>query len=374
MPIFGQTGGGTINKVTDGTNSVLNAGTVLFTGPTVSGASPEATVTAGGVLNFSDSHGHSVNGASSLNFSGGGTVSGTPGVSATFTPDWNGGKISALSTAFTINAGTLSLTASGGTFSDLTDGTNSVANVATLTINGGTVSGTGGNGTITVSGSGGGGIGTISAENGVTSSATTVAMVNGVIINRPSSSAFTSLNTGTLTDHANGPLSVTCTTGTSDKYIGAIMAAPGTTPWTLTACVGLDMDNYQWLNGGIFVSDGTKIVAVQYDYAGGDQQSDQQQYNLYEWNSPSSAAQAPLTGTTKFTTQGAEKFWLQIINDGTHLTFQQSSDGFDFVNINSQTVTNFLSNAGSIGVGGNTRNLSANPHEFLMKVYSWVTH
>ncbi len=144
---------------------------------------------------------------------------------------------------------------------------------------------------------------------------------------RPSLSAFTQRNTSgaTITDHANGPLTILLPSGAANACYGVEQAIPTGETYTVTAQIRfmspVAASNY--VSCGIYITDGTKLFNFYVQRAA----NDANQLLLQEnWTNATTYTSTPTTLTVVTVPD-----WLRIYSDGTNLNCQISDNGADWL-------------------------------------------
>lgn len=173
----------------------------------------------------------------------------------------------------------------------------------------------------------------------------------------PTSVSFSWRNQGgaTVTTESRS-LYLTAPTSATTSVRGREIAAPGSTPWSITiafvpfwvlAAVGM----------GLYVTDGTKLVMMQWGSAG---------WNYQHYTNVTTSAGAVVTFSTP---QVLPLCYVKIQNDGTNLNMYISGNGTDFFLVGSEAKTSFLSAVSFVGffVNLNTSTVTAS-----MWLLSWL--
>jgi hypothetical protein len=135
----------------------------------------------------------------------------------------------------------------------------------------------------------------------------------------------------------------------SNNIAGREVSVPGSTPYTYTvACIPL-ITNQNFQGVGIYLTDGTKLITFAFGAAGANTLS------VASWNS-SSSFNSTLTNPNVGYWPGIA--WLQVINDGTNLTWNLGVNGTDWMTIYQAAIGSFLSTITKFGFFVNPANSS----------------
>lgn len=163
---------------------------------------------------------------------------------------------------------------------------------------------------------------------------------------KPLATNFTLLNTGTasMADGVNG-LRITAPSATTNMRLAKLTAGPPATPYTITTrTLPLYSANGGSYPGGLFLmnsSSGKILYFGRYGATG----MLAQYFNSY--TSFNSNIISPVTYIP-----GAEINWYRIVNNGTTISFQTSSDGYDWYTWSTTTtLAAFLTSVDTIGMG-----------------------
>lgn len=181
----------------------------------------------------------------------------------------------------------------------------------------------------------------------------------------PVLASFSWVNQGGATiDDSTGPHILFCPAAASDNLRLRVKAAPAA-PYTLT--VGLIPCLYpiDLSAAGVVLRESAtgKLETVHLIHTGG-----AGHIEANKWNGPTSynSTRASISAVDL----GAEIRWLRIVNDGTNLTYQWSTDGFNFQTLATTTLTDFFT-AGpdQVGFFGNPNN--GGGQSVSLNVFSW---
>lgn len=148
-------------------------------------------------------------------------------------------------------------------------------------------------------------------------------LFGGLFTAPPALSSWTQVNItslATVSDVPNGLL-ITDTFGTGPRVRALTRAAPST-PYTITACLSVDVPAFNYSGAGLLFSDGTKIQTIFVGNNGGPQ------IRVAGFNSPTSFNAASTTDQFWYWSPSAT--WLRISDNGTTVSFFHSTDGVNF--------------------------------------------
>lgn len=159
--------------------------------------------------------------------------------------------------------------------------------------------------------------------------------VGGTIVAPGAVSTWTAYNLGTASgaDYTGGIL----LTGMADDFQlhGYERAAPGSTPWTLTACLAGYFAQQNYTTASIFARDsgGTKAVNFTIQWVSGWTNYVQYWNSSSSFGSDSTSIAAPFNGMFAF---------LKLTDNGTNLVYSYSPNGLDYIQVYSASRTAHL--------------------------------
>lgn len=308
--------------VTDGPHTVTPTGMLTFVGATVTGPSPNATVTitpggpsgaTGPTGPAGDPGGGALSGSVSVTVPAG-NVTGTSAVSFPSTlPD--APIVVCVSADGTLTAQPLDITNSGFT-AQLTIGTEDSSDHTATVLWIAAISGGGG------------------TAIGVPFDFTTP----------PDLSMWTWTNQAgaSLAQTASSQSIVTVGTG-GDSWNILTTSAPGATPWTITAAFVFNLFDIDFQFAGIVLLDSGTGQFIDWGLA----RQGSYQAGPLKWNSFNSYN----SDYTRVEVPYAQVLWFQVVNDGSTLTCNFSLDGVNWLEWAAATVTDFLPLIDQIGIG-----------------------
>lgn len=186
-------------------------------------------------------------------------------------------------------------------------------------------------------------------------------LVDGNPVALPGLGSLTWLNQGgaTAVAHTNGPISLTIPAQNADQLRGLYQTPPAT-PWTLTCKISPSLWPVNFYTGGVFITDGTRLVTLNIGYAGPSIQ-------VVQWNSVTSFSSSPF-GKTSVQLQ---IMWLRIYHDGTTLHFSISQNGADWLQLYTQSAGTWLGTITGAGVYGDNNDTTGLGFPSIIPIWSF---